>query len=742
MIPSRLRALIARIDAFPQAIGDWFGRERAAWREQGWRAVFTPTRIVWGGGTMLATSYAALWWATLPPTLPSYVTVRRQWQPSESWLYDRQGRLIDSVRVDYKARRLGWTPLEGVAPVARDTIVAAEDRRFRSHGGIDWWSLAGVLRDRLAGRHVRGASTLSMQVAAYLAPELAQPGRRSFWDKLRQMRAAAELEQNWSKDEILEAYLNLAGFRGEAQGIGAAALGLFGKTPATLGRDDALLLAALLPNPGAPAGMVARRACALAREHDCSHLAAAAASMLGPARSLALDPGLAPHLAAALLTRPGMRVRTTLDIGVQRAAVAALRRQLQGLGGTRARDGAVVAMDNATGDILAYVGGIGGESTAPAVDGASAYRQAGSTLKPFLYALAIEKGYLTPASILDDSPVELDTASGLYVPQNYDRAFKGPVSARMALAGSLNVPAVRTLLLTGVERFRDRLWDTGYRGLVEDGDYYGYSLALGSAEVTLVEQVAAYRSLAMGGRWSPARLTLDAPHDAPRATTTPQAAWIVADMLADPNARAGTFGVDSALRLPFWAAVKTGTSKAMRDNWCIGFSDRFTVGVWVGNLEGDPMRAVSGTSGAAPVWRDMMLALHAARPSRPLPMPDGIERRTIRFAGAIEQPRQEFFLRGTALDLVAAAPAAARRPRITSPVAGSVYAVDPDIPPERQRLAVAVSGDARGHRLQLDGRELGSPDTHPLIVPSRGAHRLRLIDPGGRVIDQLLFTVR
>jgi membrane carboxypeptidase/penicillin-binding protein PbpC len=195
------------------------------------------------------------------------------------------------------------------------------------------------------------------------------------------------------------------------------------------------------------------------------------------------------------------------------------------------------------------------------------------------------------------------------------------VSARIALAGSLNVPAVRTLLLVGVEPFRDRLWDLGYRGLVEDGAYYGFSLALGSAEVTLLEQVDAYRTLAQGGRWSPLRLTLDQPRVAPRAIVSPAAAWIVGDMIADPNARAATFGLDSALRLPFWAAVKTGTSKAMRDNWCIGYSDRFTVGVWVGNAEGDPMRAVSGTSGAAPVWRDVMLALHAREPGRAPPRP-------------------------------------------------------------------------------------------------------------------------
>ncbi|AQR75891.1 penicillin-binding protein 1C [Sphingomonas sp. LM7] len=699
-------------------------------------------RVVLTAATLLITSYVALAWITRPPPLPAYEAVVANWKPSEAWLYDRNGRLIDSTRVDYQARRLAWVRLADISPVARDTLVAAEDRRFQSHNGVDWWSLGGALRDRVDGKRARGASTLSMQVAAYLAPDLATPGHRGTWDKIRQMRAARALEAEWSKDQILEAYLNLAGFRGEAQGIAAAALGLFGKTPSALTRDDALLLAALLPNPRAGSTEVARRACALGRDADCSRFAGAAASMLGPARSLALDPGLAPHLSAKLLTQPGARITTTLDARTQAVAIAALRRQLQGLGGTRARDGAVVVVDNASGEVRAYVGGIGGESTAPAVDGAAAWRQAGSTLKPFLYAQAIEKGYLTAASILDDSPVQLDTASGLYVPQNYDKAFKGPVSARIALAGSLNVPAVRTLLLTGVDAFRDRLWDTGYRGLVEDGQYYGYSLALGSAEVTLLEQVGAYRSLALGGRWSPLRLTLASSKQALRQVTSPEAAWITADILADPNARAGTFGVDSALRLPFWAAVKTGTSKAMRDNWCIGFSDRFTVGVWVGNLEGDPMRAVSGTSGAAPVWRDVMMALHAGAPSKPLSPPPGIEARSIRFADAIEQPRREYFMAGTALTEIASAPAAARRPRIVNPVAGSVYALDPDIPIDRQRLAVAVTGQVTGHRLLLDREDLGTADSRPLLLPRRGQHRLKLIDFGGRVVDQILFTVR
>ena len=708
--------------------------------------VWSRAGLAWSAAGLVLLAIGIADYATLPPPLPDYAQVRRTWQPSEAWLYDRDGVLIDSARVDFAARRLAWTPLDRVSQAARATIVLAEDRRFFTHGGVDWLALAGSLREKARGGHARGASTLSMQVAGLLSPELAAPGSRRIRDKLRQMRAAWALEERWSKDRILEAYLNLAGFRGEAQGIGAAALGLFGKTPEALARDDAVLLAALLPDPQASAELIARRACAIAREPagtpGCARFRSEAASMLGPARSLALDPALAPHLSDRLLTRPGLKVTTTLDRRIQTLAMVALRRQLQGLGGSRARDGAVVVIDNASGDVLAYVGGIGGASTAPAVDGANSYRQAGSTLKPFLYADAIERGFLTPASILDDSPVQLDTASGLYVPQNYDRGFKGPVSARSALAGSLNVPAVRTLLLVGVDDFRDRLWDTGYRGLVEDGAYYGYSLALGSAEVTLLEQAAAYRSLAQGGAWSPLRLVADAPREASRAVTTPAAAWIVGDMLADPNARAATFGLDSALRLPFWAAVKTGTSKALRDNWCIGFTRKYTVAVWVGNLEGDSMRAVSGVSGAAPVWRDVMLALNAAARSPRPPRPAGVEQRRVRFAGNIEQPRTEYFLAGTAQDVIAFAPAAARRPRIVNPVSGSVYAIDPDIPPARQRLSVVVSGAVAAHRLWLDRRDLGAAGGEPAIFAGPGRHRLQLTDAAGRVVDQVLFTIR
>ena len=699
-------------------------------------------RLYWAIFATLVLAVAGFDWWTMPPAVPSFASLRDGWQPSEAWLYDRNGRLLDEIRVDYDVRRLGWTPLDQVAPALRSDIVVAEDHRFLDHGGVDWLAVAGAVRDRLSGGRGRGASTITMQTAAFLWPEIGRPGGRGWIDKLRQMRAAWAIEDRWSKPQIFEAYLNLAPFHGDTQGAAGGSLALFGKAPARLDRREAAVMAALLPDPDAGPAYIAKRACHISPAAYCPALRALADATAAAGRTRGVGPDLAPHLAVHLLKAPGAKVRTTVDGQIQQLAISALRHQLQGLGPTRVRDGAVVVVDNATGDVLAYVGGVGLGSTAAAVDGAAAYRQAGSTLKPQLYAQLIERKWLTAASILEDSPVQLDTASGLYVPRDYDNSFMGPVTVRRALANSLNVPAVRALVLDGVQDFRDRLWDVGYDGLSDDGSYYGFSLALGSAEVTLLQQANAYRTLANLGRWSPLRLRQDDPPGTPRQLIDPGAAWIVGDILSDASARASTFGVDSALRLPFWAAAKTGTSKAMRDNWCIGFSDRYTVAVWVGNLEGDPMRAVSGTSGAAPVWRDVMLALHRGRPGIQPSRPADVASGAVRFADGLAPPRAEWFIKGTAQAVIAEAPAYARRPRITNPVSGSVYAFDPDIPGDHQSLGVLISGETGNLRLDLDGRALAQADGTPQIPLLPGSHLLSLLDESGRAIDRVRFTVR
>ncbi|MCC6202927.1 MAG: penicillin-binding protein 1C [Gammaproteobacteria bacterium] len=685
------------------------------------------------GALLAALAFA---WFSSPNALPNYDAVRASWRSSDGLLLARDGRPLDRRRIELGTRRLQWIPSAAISPALRQVIVEAEDRRFADHHGVDWLAVGGALRDQLLRGKRRGASTITMQLAVLLDPSLRKNTSRSRY-KLRQMRAALALERTWSKDEILETYLNRLGFRGDLVGLDAAARLLFGKAPAGLTRSESLLLAALLPAPTAAPTEVAARACALDRATSCDELERLAAEVFAT-RHLAEQEGLASHLAATLIDTADSEVTTTLDRDLQQFAIATLARHVGRDATSNMRDGAVLIADVATGAIRAYVGANHATSTAPHVDGVRARRQAGSTLKPFLYGLALERGYLTAASLLDDSPLNLNTASGLYLPQNYDRGFAGLVSVRTALASSLNIPAVRTLVLTGVEPFRDRLVASGYRDLVHDGAYYGYALALGSAEVTLWQQVAAYRALARGGLWSELHLVAGAPPP-DRRILSEGAAAIVVDILADRGARVPTFGVDNVLATPFWSAVKTGTSKDMRDNWCIGFTPHHVVGVWVGNFEGDSMRDVSGVSGAAPIWQELLAALHTA--SQPPPRPVQVVAAEVRFEPPVEPARRELFIAGTELATSRAASGSAAPPRITSPANGVVIAIDPDIPANRQRVPFTASV-ASDLEFVLDGTALGTAHGPLLWPPRPGAHRLLLRDATGQAVDQVLFTVR
>jgi penicillin-binding protein 1C len=432
-----------------------------------------------------------------------------------------------------------------------------------------------------------------------------------------------------------------------------------------------------------------------------------------------------------------------------------------------------VVLDNASGQVLAYVGSSGNLGTAQEVDAAAALRQAGSTLKPFLYAQAIAEQRITAASLLEDSSAHISTASGLYIPQNYDRSFKGWVSVRTALGASLNVPAVRALVMVSPDAFARQLRGLGLP-LKNDGDFYGYSLALGSADVSLLSLTNAYRALANGGQYSESSFSAApkpsmqaANQIAQQAALSPQAAFIISDILSDGNARARTFGTDSVLATRFWTAVKTGTSKDMRDNWAIGYSQKYTVGVWVGNASGASMWDVSGVSGAAPIWASVMGFLHANIASRaPLP-PTGLVREQVTYAQAgqmLEAPREEWFLSGTqqtrfvrdattTTKLIASRadsmPATSQKyskntaknqaAHITSPTSGTIIALDPDIPPRHQRLHFMAQ--ASGAQWRLNGKSLGAAkDVQWLPLPGR--HTLQLVNAQGSVLDEVTFEVR
>jgi penicillin-binding protein 1C len=706
-------------------------------------------RIAFAGvGTALCLLIAAAGILSLPAAprpLPSFREVREAHRPSEAILLDRHGEVLHELRVDPTRRRLDWSGLPDISPSLRKAVIASEDRRFLSHHGVDWVSLGHALCKGLFAARPRGASTISMQLVSLLGGTLrAKRLHRTLRQKWEQIKAAQALERRWTKEQILEAYLNLVSFRGELQGVSSAARGLFGKEPSGLDEAESLLLASLIRGPNAPTADVVRRAVLLARPlgwHVSSQEVEAIAGKLSTPYAVRPRSGMAPHVARLLLRNGGEKVRCTLDAGLQKFATESLARQLASLRSQNACDGAVLVVANRTGEILAYVGNTGSTASASFVDGIIARRQAGSTLKPFLYGLAIEQRLLTAASLLDDSPLDVPTETGLYVPKNYDRGFRGLVTVRTGLSSSLNVPAVRTLKLVGTDVFVRRLADFGFEDLRE-GEDYGFSLALGSADVTLYELVNAYRTLATGGRWSePTLLPRDGKPPSKQAISK-EAAFIVSDILSDRGARAVTFGLENPLSTPYWAAVKTGTSKDMRDNWCIGYSKKFTVGVWVGNFSGQPMRNVSGISGTAPVWEEIMDKLHHGAPADPPVPPPALVARRISFPEGMEPERTEWFLPGTEPALPILERAMDFSPHIAYPAPGTIVALDPDIPEGRQAMFFEAQPAARGLSWVLNGEKVGSADVSTPWTPRPGKYTLTLVDAKGIPLDAVYFSVR
>ena len=688
----------------------------------------------------------------LTAEVPRYQQVRDARRSSESILVDRNNIVIERLRLDMQQRMLEWVALDAMSPLLLRAVVVSEDQRFWRHAGVDALGAASALVDNMQRSRPRGASTISMQLASLIDPA-SRPGAHSWRGKVRQMRNAMAIELYWSKREILEAYLNLVPFRGELVGIDAAARGLLARGPDGLDSVDAAVLAALIRGPGANRYQIGRRACATLRGMQVASKCARALFVAGglPHSGYAM-PGVddAPHLARRLLRVPGEQLRVTVDAGLQRFASETLRTHLAELRERNVEDGAIVVLDNQSGEVLAYVGSSGELSSAAAVDGVSAARQPGSTLKPFLYGLAIDQRWLTASSVLDDSPLALNTPSGLYVPQDYDRHFHGAVSVRAALGSSLNVPAVRTLTMVGVDRFLGTLRDLGLASLSRDADHYGYGLALGGAETNLLELSNAYRVLANGGTWTPVRFTAVPAAGAARQVLSPQAAFIVGDILSDPDARAITFGLSSALSTRTWSAVKTGTSKGMRDNWTIGYTSRYTVGVWVGNFSGAPMWDVSGVTGAAPIWRDIVEHLHDQLVAGAPAPPSGVRRQNVVFSPAFEAPRSDWIIgdggghsdasqggENVTRQLVAA------RAQLIAPPNGAIIAPDPDIPQRRQSLLLQASSAAKTC-LRLDGKPVARCGQGKVLLalPEAGRHVLVLADPTGNTLDTHLFDIR
>jgi len=545
-------------------------------------------------------------------------------------MYGRGGELLRVFQSPRGELRIPIA-LEDVSPYVVDATVAAEDRRFWSHAGVDPWAVArAAWQDASSLRIISGASTITMQVVRMLAPR-----PRGVWTKIVEMFRALQLERRLAKDEILALYLNLAPYGGNLYGIEAAVRAYFGVPAKALGLPEAALLAGIPQSPGRlrpdrfldralerrgrVLAAMAREG--LARAEDAASCLAGEelegvpdsrfprGPRAGPARNLARRPlpFMAPHTAAlASAESPGEReLRTTLDLTLQKRVEELLRAAVGVLTGVT--NAACVVLDNADAAVLAYTGSVDFWSRRDSgqVDGARAYRSPGSTLKPLLYAYAYGKRLLAPDEQLADIP--LGTLA--WQPENFDRSARGFVNAQEALRKSYNLTAVRLLRRVGDERFRRFLAEAGI--LKRLGAAPGLALILGASELRLIDLAAAYSALARGGAMRTPHILAGGNGGGERVLFTPEACHLVNEALT---------GTPFGAARPEGFACKTGTSWGRRDAWAIAYTPRFTVGLWVGNFSGESSPSLVGAEAARPCAIEILSWLDP-RPSWPAPPP-------------------------------------------------------------------------------------------------------------------------
>ena len=554
-------------------------------------------------------------WALLLPLVPLLAPLPESLQEppaSHPVLRDRNGQeLTHFPRDDYFRHQPA--ALDEIPEHLVNATLAAEDKRFFTHPGIDYAATLRAFRDNSTHRRITsGASTITQQLIKISTP----PAKRNWQKKVSEVLAARRLESQWSKEEILTAYLNRLDYGSHQQGCAAAARHFFGKPLADLSLAESALLAGL---PQAPSRLnphrnrqdaLIRRNWILDRLQSEFNYAEETITRAKSEPVVLAERGISnpiPHLAQEYEEE----TRLSIDADLQHETHTILTEELARLRKQNVQHGALVVLHNPTGEILAFHGSSDfTSSNGGQINGALAPRSAGSTLKPFTYLLAFQNQSLFPGSIIADIPTDYQTEEGLDAPKNFDRRHHGPVSIRHALANSLNVSAMRMLnQVGGPEPLHRLLKELGLTTLHRDAVDYGLGLTIGNAEVSLLELTNAYATLARLGEHLPTTF-LPGQENSSAYPFTSDASYLIADILADNSARSAAFGIHSNLRLPFPCAVKTGTSSDFRDNWCLGFTGEFTVGVWVGNFDNSPMAGISGVSGAGPIFQRTMLALH------------------------------------------------------------------------------------------------------------------------------------
>ncbi|MEI7910718.1 MAG: penicillin-binding protein 1C [Verrucomicrobiota bacterium] len=739
------------------------------------------------GGLGLLAWFALPFAVPLPPGLLEPA-------PASPVLLDRHGEplehlaLADSTRAAPVA--LADVPAELIA-----CTLAAEDKRFFAHHGVDFLAICRAARDWVSRRHVTsGASTITQQLIKISSP----PQPRSLWVKLIEALAARRLEMTWSKERILHAYLNRLEYGNLRVGPAEATRYYFQKPLGDLSLAECALLAGLPQAPSRlnparhPVAALARRNTVLTRLAAAGTCTASnlATALVEPLTLRPLKESLtAPWLTAqAQLQLANPRIPTTLDLGLQHAIATIVSEETAKLKSANLRHAAVVVIHNPSGEILALVSSANWDDPRGGqLNGTLLPRSPGSTLKPFTYLLALDRERLTPASIVADIPTPFRTPQGLDLPENYDRAYRGPVTLRTALACSLNVPALRQLnAIGGPAPLFELLTQLGVAIPGDDPYTYGLGLTLGNAPVSLLDLTNAYATLARGGLRLPPRLFCDAPAGTgPVRVLDPLHVYLISHILADATARAPAFQSGGPLELPFPCAVKTGTSSDFHDNWCLGYTPQFTVGVWAGNFENRPMKGISGVTGAAPIFHRAMLALYQQRQPDTFNRPPGLvditidarngklladtefpnnphARRDLAPAGRIPPAATpaDYDVSGKALlDPTYAgwfasrhnlrrgelaldpAPTTLEPLRIITPADHTTFLLDPEIPSgsERLRPITNLPGTARWQCPTLR-IEPASPE--PIIHLSPGTHILTATDPRNGSAHTLTLHVK
>jgi 1A family penicillin-binding protein len=615
-----------------------------------------------GAGAVGVATAAVTAYQEVVRDLPSIYTLpdRPTFQTTE--ILDRHGTLLYEV-FDQDAGKRTLVALGEMPQFLIDATIATEDAHFFTNPGVD---ARGILRaawtNLEAGRTVAGGSTITQQLVKNVLIPPEERMEASLNRKIREAVLAYQISQTYTKEQILEMYLNEIYYGNLAYGVEAAAQAYFGKSVRDLTLAEAAMLAGL---PQAPAiydpfkdptaakgrqsdvldlmvrhGFLDSEAAQAAKAEPLRYAPPSTSSLLAPHFVMYVRDVLLQHYGQRGLLDSGFRVYTTLDLETQRVAEEMVARHVPTLARQDARNAGLVAIDPANGEILALVGspdyynaGIDGQ-----VNAAIADRQPGSAIKPIVYLAAFLRGF-GPTTVVQDVRTQFPDGPGrTYSPENFDKRFRGPVTLRRALGNSLNVPAVKVLQFVGVSDVVRLARTLGVTSLAEDRRY-GLSFTLGGTEMKLLELTGAYAALANGGRPVGAHAILRLEDRAghvlyeaappPEPVLDPRLTFLLSDILADNEARRETFGLNSPLRLRRPAAVKTGSTDDYRDSWAIGYTPGLLAGVWVGNSDGRPMRFVLGSSGAGLIWHDFMERALEGVPAEPFTPPAGLVRGTV-----------------------------------------------------------------------------------------------------------------